>query len=407
MNIKKKITLSLINATKPGEKEILLLDTEVRGFGVRVTPRGAKSYFVRFRLGRGRDAPIRKPTIAAVGELAALESLLGVQTRIGDEVVRARSIAADWKAKGKQGVDAAKAQRQEAQAPTIERLCADYMQHHGSKKRSASEDARRIGKLPRRFLRLRVKDVTHADIEQLHRSMEKRPYEANRVLSLISKMFSLAIRWRWIETNPAQGVVRFEEQKRERFLLQTEIERLDAALSVYSASRGDLEAQDAADAIRLLLLTGARSGELMSATWNQFNLDAGVWTKPSSHTKTKKVHKVALSAPAVGLLEDIRARRDVPGHWVFPGRSGGHRKSLKAAWSEIRVAAGIEDVRIHDLRHTSASLMLSAGVPLDVVGRVLGHTQAQTTLRYAHLTDEAGKAATDALGKVVKFKTEA
>jgi hypothetical protein len=202
MNIKKKITLSLINATKPCDQEVLLLDTEVEGFGVRVTPKGAKSYFVRYRLGRGRDAPIRKPTIAAVGELGALDTA----TRVGDEVVRARSIAADWKAKGKLGIDAAQEQRQEAQAPTVDVLCSEYMERHGSKKRSASEDARRISKLRKAFLRLRVKDVTHANIEALHRSMKDRPYEANRMLSLMSKMFGLAISWRWIEVNPAQGV---------------------------------------------------------------------------------------------------------------------------------------------------------------------------------------------------------
>lgn len=400
MNIKKKITLSLINATKADEREVLLLDTEVEGFGVRITPKGAKSYFVRYRIGRGRDAPIRKPTIAPVGELAALETV----TRVGDEVVRARSIAADWKAKGKLGIDAAQEQRQEAQAPTVEQLCVEYMERHGSKKRSASEDARRIRKLKKAFLRLRVKDVTHAHIEALHRSMTGRPYEGNRVLALMSKMFGLAISWRWVEVNPAQGVEKFEEEKRERFLSQNELGRLDAALAEYAEERGDLEARDAVDAIRLLLLTGCRSGELLSATWDQFNLEKAIWTKPSSHTKTKKVHRVALSAPAVALLEGLRRRRDkCPGRYVFPGVDGQHRKSLKAAWADIRVRAGIEDVRIHDLRHTAASLLLSAGVPLDIVGRVLGHTQAQTTLRYAHLSDEAGKAATDTLSNVIAF----
>ena len=399
MNIKKKITLSLINSTKSGDKEILLLDTEVEGFGVRITPNGAKSYFVRYRLGRGRGAPVRRPTIAVVGELGALETA----TRVGDEVVRARSIAADWKAKGKLGIDTGQEQRQEAQAPTVKQLCSEYMERHGSKKRSASEDERRIGKLKKTFLWQRVKDVTHADIEGLHRSMKDRPYEANRMVALMSKMFGLAMQWRWIDANPAHGVKKFEEEKRERFLTQKELARLDVALTEYAAERGDLEAQDAADAIRLLLLTGCRSGELLSATWDQFDLEKAMWTKPSSHTKTKKVHRVALSSPAVALLTGLRRRREIPGRYVFPGVSGQHRKSLKAAWADIRVRAGIEDVRIHDLRHTAASLMLSAGVPLDIVGRVLGHTQAQTTLRYAHLSDEASKAATDALSNVIAF----
>ena len=405
MNIKQKITKTLITSTKPNHKEILLLDTEVSGFGVRVTPTGAKSYFVRFHIGRGRGAPIRKPTIARVGELASIENELDGQTRVGDEVERARNIASRWKTMGKNGIDPAQQQRKEAQAPTVERMCLDYMEKHGNAKRSGFEDQRRISRLPKALLRKRVKEITHADIEELHRSMKQQPYEANRFLSLMSKMFALAIRWRWIETNPTVGVERFEEEKRERFLSQDEVVRLDEALSEYAEQRGDLQAKEAADAIRLLLLTGARSGELLSATWNQFDLEKGIWTKPSSHTKTKKVHRVALSAPAIDVLESIRYRRNLRGRWVFPSRSGDHRKSLKKAWYDIRDRAGLSDVRIHDLRHTAASLMLSAGVPLDIVGRVLGHTQAQTTLRYAHLTDEAGKAATDALGNVIAFKS--
>ena len=386
----KKITKALINATKSGDKEILLLDAEVKGFGVRVTPNGSKSFFVRFRLGRGRDAPVRKPTIAKVDEMT---------------VDQAREIARNWKANGKQGVDAGQIMKEEAQEPTVSKLCTQYMEHHGNAKRSANNDAAFIEKFVVPILgRIRVKDVTHAHIGNLHRTMKDTPYQANRVLSLLSKMFGLAVRWRWIEANPAQGVQKFAEEKRERFLSQNEVTRLNDALNDYVAERRDHVARDAADAIRLLLLTGCRSGELLAATWDQFDIEAGVWRKPSSHTKSKKVHRVRLSAPAVTILEAIKGRRDLPGRWVFPGVNGQHRRSLRAAWADLRLRAGIEDVRIHDLRHTAASLMLSAGVPLDHVGQVLGHTQAQTTLRYAHLSDEASKAATDKLGEVLQFR---
>lgn len=389
--MKAKLTKSLIDRTQPGDKDVVIRDTEVPGLFLKITPTGAKSLLVRLRLGSGSGAPIRQPKIP-------------VDPSAPGAVEKARKIAREWRSQGADGVDPRQARKEEARAPTMARLCEEYMKRHGSSKRSASEDERRIGKLPRSLMRRRVKDISHTEIQDLHRAMKKTPYEANRMVALLSKMFGLAIKWRWITENPVTGIDKFEEEKRERFLSQDEIVRLDAALTEYADERNDIEGRDAADAIRLLLLTGARSSELLSATWDQFDFKRGVWTKPSSHTKTKKVHRVALSALVVDLLNGIRARRELPGRWVFPGRSGGHRKSLKKAWDDLRVRANIADVRIHDLRHSAASLMLSAGVPLDIVGRVLGHTQAQTTLRYAHLTDEAGKAATDALGKVIAFK---
>lgn len=397
--LKQKLTADLINRAKPGTEpnekgvipDVVIRDTEVPGLFLRVTPNGAKSLLVRYRLGKGRGAPVKQPK-------------LPIEHFTPQSLAQAREIARDWRAKGVDGIDVNKLRRAEAEAPTVALLCTDYMAKHGSEKRSASEDQRRIDKqLPKRLLRLRVKDVSSDDIHALHRSFRDRPYEGNRLLALLSKMFSLAVQWKWCSENPAASVAKFPEEQRERFLHAAELARLDTALSDYVVARGDGEAKDGADAIRLLLLTGCRVGELMAATWDQFDLDAGVWTKPSSHTKQKKVHKVALSAPAIEVLEGIRARREFQGRFVFPGRHGGHRKSVKKAWADIRVRAGIEDVRLHDLRHTAASVMLSAGVPLDIVGRVLGHTQAQTTLRYAHLSDEAGKAATDALSKVIAF----
>lgn len=381
------LTDEKVRKLKPTEVEQIIWDQQISGLGVRVTPAGKKSFVLKFRVG----GLSKKPTLGACGPGAL-------------SVAEARAIAVSWKSSAQQGLDPTRARQQERSAPTMNDLCDEYVRRHGSRKRSGFEDQRKIDVVIKpRIGALRVKDVSQLDVEALHRGMKDRPYEGNRVLALLSKMFSLAEKWGWREGNPAQGVEKFAEEKRERFLSRDELVRLDSALTAYAEERGDLTAQDAADAIRLLLLTGCRSGELLSATWSQFDLEKAMWTKPSSHTKTKKVHRVTLSAPAVALLNGLWQRREVPNRYVFPGTGDQHRKSLKAAWSDIRIRAGIEDVRIHDLRHTSASLMLSAGVPLDIVGRVLGHTQAQTTLRYAHLSDEAGKAATDALGKVIAF----
>lgn len=381
------LTDEKVRKLKPTEVEQIIWDQQISGLGVRVTPAGKKSFVLKFRVG----GLSKKPTLGACGPGAL-------------SVAEARAIAVSWKSSAQQGLDPTRARQQERSAPTMNDLCDEYVRRHGSRKRSGFEDQRKIDVVIKpRIGALRVKDVSQLDVEALHRGMKDRPYEGNRVLALLSKMFSLAEKWGWREGNPAQGVEKFAEEKRERFLSRDELVRLDSALTAYAEERGDLTAQDAADAIRLLLLTGCRSGELLSATWSQFDLEKAMWTKPSSHTKTKKVHRVTLSAPAVALLNGLWQRREVPNRYVFPGTGDQHRKSLKAAWSDIRIRAGIEDVRIHDLRHTSASLVLSAGVPLDIVGRVLGHTQAQTTLRYAHLSDEAGKAATDALGKVIAF----
>ena len=393
--MKKKLTKTVIDATKPAEKDVIVRDIDVPGLFLKVTPNGAKSLMVRFTIGKGRGAPIRQPRIPVdVDAPGAVES--------------ARKIAREWRAKGAGGVDPARERKAAAAVPTVADLCERWIEEKTGEKRSIDEDKRKIGKLPQSLLRTRVTDVTKDQMRALHKKLSSTPYEANRVLALLSAIFGAAVYdWGVMGKNPAAKIKKFEEPKRERYLSQDEIAHLDAALTKYADERGTTEGCEAADVIRLLLLTGCRSGELLAATWGQFDLEAGVWTKPSSHTKTKKVHRVQLSAPAVAILEGIKARYDVPGPWLFPGRSGGHRQSLTKAWADIRVRAGIKDVRIHDLRHTSASLMLSAGVPLDIVGRVLGHTQAQTTLRYAHLTDEAGKAATDALGTVISFRGEA
>lgn len=380
-----KLTMSLINATKPGKKEIVVRDTEVAGFALRVTPSGAKSFFVRYRLGRGRDAAIRQPTICAVGP---------------NSLEQARATAREWKAKGKEGIDMVQAQHDEATAPTVKRMCDAYLVKHAVKKRSGAEDKRRIGKLPDRFLKMRLKDVKHIDIESLHSSMTVSPYEANRVLALLSKMFSLAIKWEWVETSPTLHIEKFPEEKRERFLSKEELKRLSYVLDDYAI--GSTDHQVAADAIRLLVLTGARKSEVLRAEWSQFDLDEAVWTKPSSHTKTKKAHRVPLSGPATALLQAIRAGQSEGCLYVCPGRHGGHRGDLKSAWEEIRVAAEIKDVRMHDLRHTYASLLVSAGVSLPIIGRLLGHTQSRTTERYAHLADDPLRDATAIVGNVIE-----
>ena len=131
---------------------------------------------------------------------------------------------------------------------------------------------------------MKVAGVRYSDVDALHRSMRDHPYQANRVLALLSKMFSLSMRWGWRSDNPCKGVERFPEHRRERFLSPTEIQRLAAALN-------DHPSEQVANVVRLLILTGARRGEVLGGTWDQFELERGVWTKPSAHTKQNKEHR--------------------------------------------------------------------------------------------------------------------
>lgn len=250
--------------------------------------------------------------------------------------------------------------------------------------------------------------------------MEHVPYEANRQRALLSKMFSLAVRWKWRTDNPCRGVPRYDEARRERYLSPDELGRLSVALAGHSS-------QVAANVIRLLLLTGARRGEVLRATWDQFDLERAVWTKPSSHTKQRKEHRVPLSPPAVQLLQRMQKYRK-GGELVFPGRDADHPiGDIKKSWAAICGRAGLAErvqrrtkrgepvttkkgkpvmiwqatVRIHDLRHTYASILASSGLSLPTIGRLLGHAQAATTERYSHFYDDPLREAANRVGRVM------
>jgi integrase len=215
-------------------------------------------------------------------------------------------------------------------------------------------------------------------------------------------MFALAIRWEMREDNPAKGVDRNHEEKRNRYLSGDELRRLTVALAAHPN-------QNAANAIRLLLLTGARKGEVLRATWGQFNLDTGIWTKPSSHTKQKREHRVPLSAPARALLALMKAEAEQrasekgcePSPYVFPS---GHRDGPLVelnSWPALCRAADLRDVRMHDLRHTYASVLVSAGVGWPMIGALLGHSSTGTTMRYSHLVDDPLRLAAERAAAII------
>jgi integrase len=240
---------------------------------------------------------------------------------------------------------------------------------------------------------MKVADVRTPDVRRVHAAAQEVAgrYIANRTLAYLRKLLSLSIEAGERLDNPAKGVKPYPEDRRERYLSEDEAARFFKALET-------LDDPDAADALRFLLLTGARRSEVLGAPFSQFDLDAGVWTKPSAHTKQKKTHRLYLEGPALELVRRRRAA-DPFGVWLFPGRDRARpRADLKRPWVRVRDAADLKGMMIHSLRHSHASFLISAGVPLAVVGRELGQTQAATTQRYAHVADQAQREAMAQVG---------
>lgn len=244
----------------------------------------------------------------------------------------------------------------------------------------------------------KVEEITTYDVQQLHHELRETAYMANRVRALLHKMFNLAIQWQWIMLNPASGVKKYQEYKRDRWLNDEELQRLHDALDCYYN-------QSVANAIRLLVLTGARKNEVLRATWDQFDLEKSVWIKPAHSTKQKKMEYLPLSTQVVSLLKKMTEKAAT--NYLFPGKNPEKPiQDIKKAWHTISKNANLEKVRIHDLRHTHASHLVSSGLSLSIVGKLLGHTQASTTQRYAHLADEPLRNAAEFFGNKVEKLTK-
>jgi len=205
-------------------------------------------------------------------------------------------------------------------------------------------------------------------------------------------MFSLAVKWGWRSDNPVKGIERYQEERRERWLSDGELRRLLGALS-------DHPNQRAANAVRFQLLTGARIGEVLASRWSDVDMERGVWLKPSHHTKQKRAEHLPLSAPALTLLSEMRERANVSERFLFPGNAPDKPlQGIKKFWRGVTERVGLKDYRLHDNRHTHASHLVSSGLSLEIVGRLLGHTSPMTTKRYAHLADDPLHAATERFG---------
>lgn len=379
--MKAKLTVRIVEAFKPGESDAIIWDTELAGFGCKITPKGKRTYFLYYRTVEGQQ---RRPAIGVHGPMRP---------------EAAREIARRWLAEVAQGKDPSQDRAEARAAPTVQQLCDRYITEHAEtrKKETSIRNDRRLidNHLAPALGKKKVASVTRADIAALHHSLRATPYEANRMMAMASKMFSLAERWglRPDGSNPAKNIDRYREEKRERYLSSGEVSRLWKVLES-DAATGKVS-QSAIAAVKLLILTGRRLNEVLGLRWAWIDLDAKVMRLPD--TKSGAL-LVSLGDAAVSVLVDLKAlgRDDT---FVIAGqRKGAPLVNLQKPWRVLRALAGLEDVRIHDLRHTYASIGAGLGMSLPLLGRLLGHTQASTTQRYAHLAQDPVRVAADAIG---------
>lgn len=377
-----RLTKRVVEGQTPGSRDIILWDTEVTGFGCKITPAGRRAYFCYYRT---HDGLQRRPAIGPHGRLTVQE---------------AREIARGWLAEAAAGGDPSRDRHSARRAPTVAELCKRFLEDH-SARRNKPGTAYNYARMIDRFIlpqlgHRKVATIVAADIDQLHHSLHATPYQANRVLGLLSKMMNLAERWdyRSANTNPTRHVDRNSEGKRERYLSADEMSRLAATLAQAESDRSETARVIAA--IRLLIFTGCRLSEILTLRWEYLDLPRYQLRLPDSKTGAKVVH---LNGATVSILRSLE-RTASP--WVLPGgKEGGHLVNLQKPWRRLRRRAGLEDLRIHDLRHSFASVAAGLGEGLHMIGKLLGHTQAQTTHRYAHLAADPVRAATERVSGVI------
>ncbi len=384
-----KLTKTLVDAAEArASGAYYVWDDAVSGFGVKVLPSGSKRYLVKYRgQGGGRGAPQRWLSLGLHGQLTCEQARL-----MAKQVLFAV-------ASGKDPQSEKFIQRQAPKVQDLwERFEVDYLPMRKPQTRKDYESEwRRI--IAPKLASCAVSDVTRTDMDKLHKSLRERPYRANRVLALCSRLMTLAEAWGWRSqgSNPCRYVQKFEERARARYLSQEELRNVGTALRQL-VDAGDVGAS-AANALRMLLFTGARLNEVLTAKWEWVVWDRSLIALPDSKTGAKPIY---LSNGAIDVLVQQRELTKESGSvYIFPGRSKGHMINLTKVWKRVCQSAEIEDVRLHDLRHTAASIAVGQGASLPIIGRLLGHSQAQTTLRYAHVDSDPALQAANLISDVL------
>lgn len=401
------ITKTAVDALKcsPSKDREILWDTKLRGFGVAAFRNGGKFYLVQYRQ-HGRS---RRSRIGEHGKITPDEARTLAKAMLGDATT---------------GADPIEERRKARAVPTFANIADEFLRLHVTAKRkvrTADEYARILKSDVYPTLgSKRIVDVRRADVARMHAGLAIKPYQANRAVALVSAIWNWAAKRDEVSfaDNPAKGLERFEERSRERFLTSEELARLGEVLREaetvglpYSVDETKTNAKHAPKAenrrtkldpfavaaIRLLILTGARLREILDAQWLQVDFERGVLFLADSKTGRKPIY---LSAAALEVLASIPRMKGNP-HIIAGSSEGEPRADLKRPWGAIRKAAGLDGVRIHDLRHSFASFGAGASLGLPIIGKLLGHSQPQTTARYAHLDADPLRRAANTIGNTI------
>ncbi|QIJ75079.1 tyrosine-type recombinase/integrase [Methylobacterium sp. NI91] len=414
--VKIRISKRTVDALEPREKPYVVYDEELTGFGVRVAPAsarcpaGLKSFLVEYRPGSGgRGVRSVRLAIGRVGSMTPDD---------------ARRVAREKLAQARHGEDPAQQRRQERGTPTVAQVAERWMAEHVEAKFAAKTVILYRSYLGKHVLPAlggkKVNLVSPADIDGLHFSLGKAGKQptANRLVSMLSALFNFAIRRRMVPggfSNPVLGLERYREEKRERFLTTSELQRLGEVLrqaeieglawspdpnkkakhAPRPENRREIYPPHVTAAIRLLLFTGCRLREILHLRWAEVDFERGLLFLPKSKTGKKTV---VLNAPAL----DVLATLPRAGSFVIASSDPEKpRADLKKPWDRITAVAGLSGLRIHDLRHSFASVGAGGGMGLPIVGKLLGHTQASTTARYAHLDADPLRRASERIAATI------
>jgi integrase len=410
-----RLTKRVVDAALPRETRYIVFDGLIAGFGLRVMPTGAKSYIYEYRPGAGgRAQPKRRYTIGKANDLTP--------DMARKEAERLRAVVAT-------GGDPMGAKTDARQAETVAEVADLWLSTHVLAKRGAGTHEHYRDLLDRIIKpalgKLKAKTLPHSRVKKLHDDWAHTPFQANRILSCISAFYN----WAGSKSvslvpkghNPADDVEKFEEPGRERPLEPDELLRLADALRLAETTgipwvvaadklgskhlaapdkRTTVFSPHVVAAIRLLIFTGARLREILNLTWKQVDLTRGVITLQKHKTKRMTGLKViVLNAPALEVLSALPR----VGIYVIASESAGTpeekpRPDIKKPWASIKRYAGFDDMRLNDLRHNFATFGVGGGMGLPIVGKLLGHTKASTTERYAHLQVDPLRRATETIG---------
>lgn len=378
-----KITKRLVDMHQATGKLDFIWDTEVRGFGLIITPAGSKSFILNYR---NHDNRSRRKTIGKYGHLT---------------VEQARELAKELCYRIARGEDPVEQDELQRKQPTFKEVAEKFMDEHSAvRNRPATHESNRQvldNMLLPHFGRMKIRSIERRDVADFLSRNKARPIGANRSLSTMSSIMSKSELWGYRDrnTNPCFKAERYPENRRERFLSSEEFAALDAAMQ--RAERNLTESPHIMAMIRIMMHTGCRPGEARFLKWEYVDLENKVFRLPKEATKEKRPKTLFITPYLEDVLRGLKRMEGNPYVIVSERNDGRAIADVKKPWDRIKRGAGITtELHLHDLRHSHASMANALGYSLPMIGALLGHTQAQTTLRYAHLaTDHLRKAADD------------